>query len=136
VRLLARRLYAYALLDDLVPLYPLYAVIFADHGLSGGQISSLFVLWSAVVFLLEIPSGAWADTFSPPDAAHGRTSTVGADSHCGRSCRRIRRSLPGSCCGLQSAMPGTLESLVYDELAGQGATARYRGWPAGPERSG
>jgi MFS family permease len=127
VRPLARRLYAYALLDDLIPLYPLYAVIFADHGLSGGQISSLFVLWSAVVFLLEIPSGAWADTFS-----RRTLLTVGPVlSGTGFALWTFLPSYPAFAAGfvlwgLQSAMrSGTLESLVYDELARHGVAAAY-----------
>ncbi|HKE50395.1 MAG TPA: MFS transporter [Actinomycetes bacterium] len=127
VRPLARRLYAYALFDELIPLYPLYAVIFADHGLSGGQISSLFVLWSAVVFLLEIPSGAWADTFSR------RTMlTVGPVlSGAGFALWTFLPSYPAFAAGfvlwgLQSATrSGTLESLVYDALARLDATASY-----------
>ena len=127
MRPLARRLYAYALLDDLIPLYPLYAVIFADHGLSGGQISSLFVLWSAVVFLLEIPSGAWADTFS-----RRTLLTVGPVlSGTGFALWTFLPSYPAFAAGfvlwgLQSAMcSGTLESLVYDELARHGVAAAY-----------
>jgi hypothetical protein len=64
----ARRLagtpYAYAFLDDFVLLYPAYPLLFADNGMSGWQISSLFVLWSATGILLEVPSGVWADSRS------------------------------------------------------------------------
>ncbi|KAB1913868.1 MFS transporter [Micromonospora sp. AMSO31t] len=63
-RRLAVTLYAYAFLTDLVLLYPVYTLLFADTGLSVGQISSLFVLWSAAGILLEVPSGAWADAAS------------------------------------------------------------------------
>jgi len=102
-------------------------VIFADHGLSGGQISSLFVLWSAVVFLLEIPSGAWADTFS-----RRTLLTVGPVlSGTGFALWTFLPSYPAFAAGfvlwgLQSAMrSGTLESLVYDELARHGVAAAY-----------
>jgi MFS family permease len=47
-----------------VLLYPVYALLFADAGLTTGQISTLFVLWSTVSFVFEVPSGAWADTWS------------------------------------------------------------------------
>ncbi|NHW87161.1 MFS transporter, partial [Escherichia coli] len=43
-RRLAGTLYVYAFLTDLVLLYPVYALLFADTGLSVGQISSLFVI--------------------------------------------------------------------------------------------
>lgn len=49
---------------EFVPLYALYALLFADHGLTTAQISSLFALWSITSFVLEVPSGAWADTVS------------------------------------------------------------------------
>jgi hypothetical protein len=39
-------------------MYAVYALLFADHGMSVGQISSLFVVWSSTSFLLEVPSGA------------------------------------------------------------------------------
>ena len=61
VRRLTATLYGYAFLSDLVLLYPLYVVFFADTGLSVGQIASLFVIWSAAGILFEVPSGAWAD---------------------------------------------------------------------------
>jgi hypothetical protein len=41
-----------------------YALLFADAGLTTGQISTLFALWSVVSFTFEVPSGAWADTWS------------------------------------------------------------------------
>ncbi|MFE0632988.1 MFS transporter [Streptomyces sp. NPDC058864] len=42
----------------------MYAVLFADAGLSEAGISSLFAVWSLTAFLLEVPSGVWADRFS------------------------------------------------------------------------
>jgi MFS family permease len=56
------RVLAYYASRDLVPLYGVYAVLFRQHGLSAGQVSSLFVVWSLSSFVLEVPSGAWADT--------------------------------------------------------------------------
>ena len=40
----------------------MYALLFGDHGVSLGQISTLFIIWSVTSFVFEIPSGAWADT--------------------------------------------------------------------------
>ena len=48
----------------MIPFYALYAVLFADHGLTVAQISSLFAIWSLTGFLLEVPSGALADIVS------------------------------------------------------------------------
>lgn len=57
-------MYAYAFLDDFVLLYPVYAVLFAETGLSPAEISSLFAIWSVTGFALEVPSGLWADVYS------------------------------------------------------------------------
>jgi MFS family permease len=45
-------------------LYPVYAVLFAQTGLSAAEISSLFAIWSVTGFVLEVPSGLWADVYS------------------------------------------------------------------------
>ncbi|MFC4149636.1 MFS transporter [Micromonospora mangrovi] len=64
VRHLAVTLYGYAFLTDFVLLYPFYVLLFTDTGLSVGQVSSLFVIWSVTGLVLEVPSGAWADAVS------------------------------------------------------------------------
>lgn len=43
--------------------YPVLAILFTDLGLSLEQYVMLNVVWAAAVFLLEVPSGAMADTF-------------------------------------------------------------------------
>src|SRR3954453_6910795 len=58
---------AYYSSRDLVPLYSVYSLLFCDHGLSLGQISSLFILWSLTSLVFEVPSGARADTVDPSD---------------------------------------------------------------------
>ena len=63
-RSLERRLIASQALDEFMPIFPVYALLFAENGLSSVEISGLFVLWSVVTFVLEVPSGAWADTVS------------------------------------------------------------------------
>ena len=42
--------------------YPVYALLFLDYGLTLGQFGILNGLWAATIVLLEIPSGALADT--------------------------------------------------------------------------
>lgn len=85
------------------------------------------MLWSAVVFLMEIPSGAWADTFSRRTLLTAGPVLAGA----GFALWTFLPSYPAFAAGfvlwgLQSAMrSGTLESLVYDELARHGASASY-----------
>ncbi|MFG1697345.1 MFS transporter [Nonomuraea sp. NPDC049309] len=62
--MLVASLYAYAFLSEFILLYPVYALLFTDTGLSLAQVSSLFAIWSVTGLLLEIPSGAWADAVS------------------------------------------------------------------------
>ncbi len=64
VRRLTTTLYGYSFLEEFVLLYPVYALLFSDAGLSVWQISSLFALWSVTAVVLEVPSGAWADAVS------------------------------------------------------------------------
>lgn len=51
-------------LREVIPIYPLYAVMFGEHGVSPLELSILFIIWAAVGILLEVPSGALADRFS------------------------------------------------------------------------
>ncbi|MEV0160307.1 MFS transporter [Nonomuraea fuscirosea] len=122
-------LYAYAFLSEFVLLYPVYALLFADTGLSVAQTSTLFVIWSVTGMVLEIPSGAWADTVS----------------------RRLLLCLGPLLIGLGFAMwtlfpaywvfaagfvlwgagealvSGSYEPLAYEELARRGQQGRYAG---------
>ena len=43
--------------------YPVFAILFTDLGLSLEQFVVLNVVWAASILLLEVPSGALADTF-------------------------------------------------------------------------
>lgn len=110
-----------------MPLYPLYALLFADTGLSGADISGLFVIWSAVGLVAEVPSGALADRFSRRGAlvAAGMLQAGGF---------ALWIALPGFPAfaagfvlwGLGGALvSGALEALVYDGLAAVGAEAHY-----------
>ncbi|MBW4701206.1 MFS transporter [Micromonospora sp. RL09-050-HVF-A] len=127
VRRLSTTLYCYLFLDDLVLLYPVYVLLFSDTGLTVGQISGLFVLWSMTAVLLEVPSGAWADTVSR------------------RLLLCLAPLLTGACFTLWVLVPswwafalgfvlwgaagafgsGALEALVYTELDRLGAAGRY-----------
>ena len=127
VRRLTGTLYGYAFLDDFVLLYPVYALLFADSGLTVWQISSLFALWSLTGVLLEIPSGAWADAFSrrtllrvgPLLTAVGFALWVLVPSY---GAFAVGFALWGAKGALSS---GALEALVYEELDRLGAADRY-----------
>lgn len=124
---LATRLYAYAFLGDLVLLYPLYALLFADTGLSTAQISSLFVIWSLSGIVLEIPSGVLADVVSRRVLLTvGPVLTAAAFG-----LWTVAPSYPVFAAGFvlwgaQGALrSGALEALVYEELDRHGAATRY-----------
>jgi MFS family permease len=116
-----------------VPLYPLYALLFADTGLSDAEISGLFALWSAVGIAAELPSGALADRFGRRAAL-----VVGALLQAvGYGFWTVLPGLPGFAVGfvlwgLGGALAsGAQEALLYDGLAAVGAGehyARVQGW--------
>ncbi|MBM7084602.1 MFS transporter [Micromonospora humidisoli] len=127
VRRLSATLYGYLFLSDLVLLYPVYVLLFSDTGLTVGQISALFVIWSVTAIVLEVPSGAWADAVSR------------------RLLLCLAPLLTGGCFALWVLAgswwafalgfvlwgaggvlgSGALEALVYTELDRLGAAARY-----------
>ncbi|MGW7511843.1 MFS transporter [Streptomyces massasporeus] len=127
VRRLTRTLYGYAFLDDFVLLYPVYALLFADTGMSLWQISSLFALWSITGVVLEVPSGAWADAMSrrrllwigPLLTAAGFALWVVVPSYGAFAAGFVLWGAGGA---LGS---GALEALVYDELDRLGVADRY-----------
>lgn len=129
VRRLELRLYVYAGLKDLVLLYPVYALLFAENGLDTAEISSLFVLWSLTGLLAEVPSGVWADTVSRRLPLVVGALMTGA----GFALWTLLPSYPAFAAGfvlwgLGGALgSGALEALVYEELERLGETARYPG---------
>ncbi|EID78423.1 major facilitator transporter [Rhodococcus opacus RKJ300 = JCM 13270] len=112
---------------DLIPLYGLYDLLFADHGLSVGQISSLFVIWSVVSFVAEVPSGAWADTvsrrgllvFASVLYTAGFSVWILVPSYAGFAAGFVLWGISGA---IQS---GTFEALLYDELVARGAAGDF-----------
>ena len=102
-------------------------MLFAKAGLSAGEISSLFVIWSVTAFTLEVPTGLWADMFShrwlltmaPGLAGAGYAPWTLAPSYPSFALGFI---LWGAAGALRS---GTLQALVYEELSRTGATGGY-----------
>ncbi|MFB9903958.1 MFS transporter [Allokutzneria oryzae] len=126
-RRLPGTLYAYMFTSHLVLLYPVYSLLFVDTGLSVPEISSLFVVWSVTGIVLEVPSGAWADTFSrrwllalgPLFAGAGFALWVAFPSYWAFLVGFVLW-------GVESALTsGSLEALVYEELERVGAADRY-----------
>ncbi|WP_280257109.1 MFS transporter [Nocardia abscessus] len=114
-------------IGELIPLYALYALLFADHGMSTGQISLLFAIWSTTAFLLEVPSGAWADTVS----RRGLLVLSGVLLTAGFALWTAAPSFAGFAAGFVlwgtsgALASGTFEALLYDDLAARGESGSY-----------
>ncbi|UGT52715.1 MFS transporter [Nocardia asteroides] len=140
VRGLAIRAVLFKGTRDLLPIYALYGVLFADHGLSTAQISLLLALWSVTAFVLEVPSGAWADTVS-------RRGLLILSCVLQAVCFVLWMLAPsflGFALGFvvwgvaSSLESGTFEALIYDDLVARGETssyARIMGWTRGAQES-
>lgn len=125
---------------DLLPIYALYGVLFADHGLSTAQISLLLAMWSVTAFVLEVPSGAWADTVS-------RRALLIASCLLQGTCFALWMIAPSFAgfalgfvvWGIAGALEsGTFEALIYDDLVARGAPNAYAsimGWSRGAQES-
>ncbi|MDT5043832.1 MAG: hypothetical protein QOE51_4817 [Actinoplanes sp.] len=107
----------------------MYALLFADAGLTATQISTLFVVWSVVSFAAEIPSGAWADVWSRRRlyavgaflTAAGFASWTFWPTYAGFAMGFVLWGLGGALCS------GTLEALLYDALGDSETYARTAG---------
>lgn len=105
----------------------MYALLFADTGLSTAEISSLFAIWSITSFALEIPSGVLADATSrrvllagaPLLTAAGYALWTFAPSYASFA---VGFALWGASGALQS---GAFEALAYEELDRLGAAPHY-----------
>ncbi|GIE82697.1 MFS transporter [Actinoplanes philippinensis] len=116
-------------LQDSVLLYPVYALLFADAGLTTAETSSLFAIWSVVSFVCEIPAGALADTWS-----RKRLYALGeVIAAAGWAVWLIQPSYPGFAAGFVlwglggAFASGSLEALVYDHLGDGTAYTRIMG---------
>ncbi|WP_241042398.1 MFS transporter [Pseudonocardia alaniniphila] len=128
----------WALLADVIPLYPLYALLFADSGLSAAEISALFAIWSAVGVVAEVPSGALADRFS----RRACLVAAGVLQACGYGAWVLLPSFAGFALGFVLwglggvLVSGAQEALLYDGLVAAGAEeqyARVNGWVTAAE---
>lgn len=117
----------WALVADTLPLYPLYALLFADTGLSDAEISVLFAIWSAVGVLIEVPTGALADRFS----RRGCLVVAGLLQACGFAAWLVFPGFTGFAVGFVlwgvggSLESGAEEALLYDGLRAAGAQDQY-----------
>ncbi len=125
-------------LSGLAPYYPLYALLFLDAGLSQAQVSGLFALWSVTGFLAEVPAGVLADRWSRRGAlvlagvleAAAFTLWTAVPSAGSFAVGFVVWGVAGA------LVSGTVEAVLYDGLAAQGASdayARVHGWTTAAE---
>lgn len=115
---LLTRVYAYKFFEDFVLIYPLYAVMFTDFGMAPWQVGTLLGVWSITAFLLEVPSGVWADQYSRKHLLCIGQCIRGLGYLCWFLFPGFWGFLIGFIAwGIESATSsGTFQALVYDEL--------------------
>lgn len=57
-------IYGYEFFNSFVLLYPVYAIMFQDNGMSDMQISILLIIWSISVLIFQLPLNMLTDRFS------------------------------------------------------------------------
>lgn len=119
--------YGFKFFDAFILIYPLYAVMFVDSGMSAGEVGAALAVWSVTAFLVEIPAGVWADRWSRRGIlAIAQLLRLGgfavwlAWPHfwgflAGFVLWGIKSGLTGGC----------FEALVYDELKAAGREGDY-----------
>jgi MFS family permease len=56
--------YAFKFFDAFILIYPLYAVMFVDAGMTAGEVGAALAVWSVTAFTVQAPAGVWADRWS------------------------------------------------------------------------
>jgi predicted MFS family arabinose efflux permease len=137
-RPLARLAVGWTALSELVPLYPLYALLFLDTGVSAAELSLLFAAWSVTALVTEVPAGALADRWS----RRGALVLGGVLEAVAFVVWTLAPGFWGFAVGFAvwgvagALVSGTVEALVYDGLAEVGAEAafaRVNGWMTSAE---
>ena len=117
----------WAALSELVPLYPLYALLVLDTGVSPAQLSLLFAIWSVTGLVAEVPAGLLADRWS-------RRAVLALGGVLQAAAFAMWTAAPSTTAFLAgfavwgvggACTSGTAEALVHDGLAGAGAPGSF-----------
>ncbi|MFC3076695.1 MFS transporter [Phenylobacterium terrae] len=121
------KIYALRFFDAFVLIYPLYAVMFVDKGVSPLELSTIMTAWSAATIVLHGPAGVAADHWS-----RRWILCLAQVARCGGFLVWLAwPSFWGFLIGLalwgvKSAFTtGTYEAVVYDELRSVGREGEY-----------
>ncbi|WP_236826369.1 MULTISPECIES: MFS transporter [unclassified Blastococcus] len=110
-----------------MPLYPLYALLFLDAGVSAAELSLLFGLWSVTGLLAEVPAGLLADRWS----RRGVLALAGVLQAAAFALWTATPSTGAFAAGFVlwglagAGTSGTAEALVHDGLAAVGAAGCF-----------
>jgi MFS family permease len=117
----------WAALSELVPYYPLYALLFVDTGLSDARLSLLFAIWSVTALVTEVPAGALADRWSRRGAVVLASVLQAAAFVVWTAAPAYGAFLAGFVIwGASGALvSGAGQALVHDGLAAVGAADAY-----------
>ncbi len=119
--------YAYGYLREVVLIFPVYAIMMGEHGISPIELSILFVVWSASALLFEVPSGVLADRYSRKRLL----VLAGAAKGCTFILWWLVPDFSGYLLGFivwgfgSSLSSGTSESFLYDSLHTRGEQASF-----------
>lgn len=122
-----RRIYLYRFVDDFMLIYPFYALLFVEQGLSTADVSMLFIGWSVVGILAEIPTGVIADRFDRRWVLALGQLTRALGYLMWFLVPEFWSFLLGfALWGIGGAfVSGTYEALLYDELKREGREGQY-----------
>ncbi|HVM98862.1 MAG TPA: MFS transporter [Caulobacteraceae bacterium] len=119
--------YAFKFADAFIVIYPLYAVMFVDAGMTAGEVGAALAVWSVTAFVVEIPAGVWADRWS----RRAILSLAQAIRLAGYTTWLVWPHFWGFVAGFvlwgvkSGLTSGCFEALVYDELKAAGREADY-----------
>jgi MFS family permease len=119
--------YAFRVFDAFVLIYPLYAVMFVDAGMTAGEVGAALAVWSVTAFTVQIPAGVWADRWS----RRGILAAAQLIRAAGFAIWLVYPHFWGFIggfvlWGVKSGLTGgCFEALVYDELKAAGREGDY-----------
>ena len=119
--------YGFKFADAFILVYPLYAVMFVDSGMTAGEVGAALAVWSVTAFVVQIPAGVWADRWS----RRAILSIAQLSRLAGYALWLFWPHFWGFLAGfvlwgIKSGLTGgCFEALVYDELKAAGREVDY-----------
>ena len=118
---------AHVFVNELILIYPVYAIMMQEAGVSAFELSLLFVIWSLSALLLEVPTGVLGDLFNRKLVV----ASAGCFKACGFVVWLIEPSFAGFAGGFVlwsiggALRSGTEQALLHDSLTDQGRLLEF-----------